>query len=52
MTTSTSLGDERGAQMSGASGKVGGKNVISLPNLLTYARIAAVPLVEIGRAHV
>lgn len=31
--------------MSGASGKVGGKNVISLPNLLTYARIAAVPLV-------
>jgi cardiolipin synthase (CMP-forming) len=31
--------------MSGASGKLGGKNVISLPNLLTYARIAAVPLV-------
>ncbi|MFW6076324.1 MAG: CDP-alcohol phosphatidyltransferase family protein, partial [Hyphomicrobiales bacterium] len=31
--------------MSGASGGVGGKSAISLPNLLTYARIAAVPLV-------
>lgn len=32
--------------MNGASGRVGsGKTAISLPNLLTYARIAAVPLV-------
>jgi cardiolipin synthase (CMP-forming) len=45
MTISTRRGDERGAAMSGASGKVGGKNAINLPNMLTYARIAAVPLV-------